>query len=62
MSLFPDIPDSQTETPDRRAVTMRPEGGRQVVFWRPPTEGCAEWGLCESGIGRPTVDEGVADG
>ena len=37
-------------------------GGRQVVFWRPPTEGCAEWGLCESGIGRPTVDEGVADG
>lgn len=23
-------------------------GGRQVVFWRPPTEGCAEWGLCEA--------------
>ena len=31
MSLFPDIPDSQTETPDRRAVTMRPEGGRPFV-------------------------------
>ena len=37
-------------------------GGRQMVFWRPPTEGCAEWGLCEAGIGRAPVDEGVADG
>lgn len=30
-------------------------GGRQMVFWRPPTEGCAEWGLCEAV--RP-VDDG----
>lgn len=31
MSLFPDIPDSQAETPERRAVTIRPEGGRPFV-------------------------------
>ena len=40
----------ETAVPVRKAVewAQTARGGRQVVFWRPPTKGCAEWGLCEA--------------
>lgn len=43
----------ETAVPVREAVewAQTARGGRQMVFWRPPSEGCAEWGLCEAGVG-----------